>query len=264
MHRIALSVRTPPREYRCLLDGGVDHIRQGEEEAVAKARAHADGYQPDQRVSVKVTAELLSLIASGTYCPGDLLPPERTLASTLAVSRSSVREAMQELEARGLVSRTQGSGTQVLTPPEEAAALVQALEGAELRVREAMEVRLSIEPFITGLAALRSTPATMTRLSSILTDNLRAQTPEEALDSDIAFHLGLAQAARNPLLFEVDRLVTTWTRNVRGAYDTEESRAASYRGHAAIFEHVRTGDRRAAAAAMETHLSDIQSLILGA
>ncbi|MFC0215510.1 PLP-dependent aminotransferase family protein [Paenibacillus chartarius] len=52
-------------------------------------------------------------IVSGELPPGNRLPPERELALQLAVNRSTVSAAYEELRARGLITSVQGSGTRV-------------------------------------------------------------------------------------------------------------------------------------------------------
>ncbi|MGU0016321.1 GntR family transcriptional regulator [Escherichia coli] len=51
------------------------------------------------------------MILEGTLRPGEKLPPERELAKQFDVSRPSLREAIQRLEAKGLLLRRQGGGT---------------------------------------------------------------------------------------------------------------------------------------------------------
>ena len=52
-------------------------------------------------------------IFRGEYADGDNLPPERTLAESLGVSRVTVRKALALLEADGIIQRVQGSGNRV-------------------------------------------------------------------------------------------------------------------------------------------------------
>ena len=58
-----------------------------------------------------------ALIASGEWQEGDRLPPERQLCQDFGVSRATLRQALGELEERGLISRHQGRGTFVTQAP---------------------------------------------------------------------------------------------------------------------------------------------------
>ncbi|HWV49220.1 MAG TPA: winged helix-turn-helix domain-containing protein, partial [Microbacterium sp.] len=64
-----------------------------------------------EKESVAVTAHLERLIATGAVAPGERLPSERALAEQLSVSRTTLREAMHELENKRLIERTRGRGT---------------------------------------------------------------------------------------------------------------------------------------------------------
>lgn len=63
-----------------------------------------------------VASRAEELIASGIWQEGDRLPPERQLCRDFGVSRSTLRQALGELEERGLLSRHQGRGTFVTRP----------------------------------------------------------------------------------------------------------------------------------------------------
>jgi GntR family transcriptional regulator len=63
-----------------------------------------------------VASRAEALIASGEWSEGDRLPPERQLCRDFDVSRSTLRQALGELEERGLISRHQGRGTFVTRP----------------------------------------------------------------------------------------------------------------------------------------------------
>jgi GntR family transcriptional regulator len=56
----------------------------------------------------RIMAEVEESIASGCLAPGDRLPTERDLAADYGVSRMTVRQALQALEARGVLRRTIG------------------------------------------------------------------------------------------------------------------------------------------------------------
>lgn len=64
----------------------------------------------------QVEEVLASHIADGTLLPGTQLPPEHSLIERFAVSRTTIREAIQNLIRRGLVEIQRGKGTFVTQP----------------------------------------------------------------------------------------------------------------------------------------------------
>jgi len=99
-----------------------------------------------------IADHLAGLIASDSLAPGARLPPERQLATTLGVSRMTVRQALGELERDGLVRRVVGraGGTFVSeTPSGEAATRVGGISAALRRAAGASRAELvsaEIEP----------------------------------------------------------------------------------------------------------------------
>lgn len=109
--------------------------------------------------------------------PGDRLPPERELAALLHVSRTSVREAMGELERRRRIERTPGRGTTVLPRPATSSELERDLVLTTAELADVAELRLVVEPQIAGLAATRATDADLVLLESTLADSHAGLTP---------------------------------------------------------------------------------------
>ena len=80
-----------------------------------------------------VARALTEAIADGRHPVGSVLPTEFELAEQFAVSRSTVRAAMQELQASGLVSRKRNAGTRVeaAAPARSGDGFTQALNTIE-------------------------------------------------------------------------------------------------------------------------------------
>lgn len=70
-----------------------------------------------------VADDLRRALLDGTYPPGAKLPTESDLATSYGVSRPTVRAALRELEAKGLVRTQHGVGTFVLERPKIRAGL---------------------------------------------------------------------------------------------------------------------------------------------
>jgi DNA-binding FadR family transcriptional regulator len=214
-----------------------------------------------ESVPVNVAAHLERLIVTGHLAAGSRLPAERALAATLSVSRSTLREAMHELESKGLVERTRGRGTVVLDSDrrDRFGALISARSSEQ---SHAAELRVTVEPPIAALAAQRATRANLVQLHDALQRSHEGLSPAESLALDIEFHQLVAHAARNPLLATLQSLAAEWVAGVRQqSHVTSESRRASREGHEAIYAAIAARDPELARAAMEKHLRIVEHLI---
>ena len=71
---------------------------------------------------IRLAESLVARIEAGELAPRDRLPPERELAEQWGVTRPTVRQALQVLKMRGLVTQRQGDGTYIGVPKIERAA----------------------------------------------------------------------------------------------------------------------------------------------
>ncbi|MBA4863468.1 FadR family transcriptional regulator [Streptomyces sp. PSKA54] len=222
-----------------------------------RSRAHS--------VSDALVAHLEQLIALGELGPGDRLPAERELAESLSVSRTSLREALHQLEAKHLIERRQGRGTIVLAPPTQVDDLYARLADVAEDDRElanVAELRTVIEPKIAEFAAVRATSADLLQMDDILHATDEHLLAAKSLELDIQFHLTLARASHNPLLTALTTMVSSWTTPVRkDSHSTREGRRKSLIGHQAIRDAVEARDPVAASQAMIMHLADIDQVI---
>lgn len=220
--------------------------------------------RPTRSVGAEVAAHLEHLITSGELRAGDRLPPERDLAASLNVSRSSLREAMFELESKKLIRRRQGSGSTVADIPRTATELHGNLAGIDIELGYATELRDLVEPRIAQLAAQRAVASNLLSLEEILAHSHEHLAPDESMRLDIEFHALLAHAAQNPLLVTLCTMTTEWTRHTRVlSHRTALGRRISVQGHQTIYRAVSAQDGAAAAAAMEQHLREVREISVG-
>ncbi len=114
-------------------------------------------FEPGYR---RVATAIAARILNRTLREGDPLPPESELAEQFAVNRSTIREALRELESADLVARRRGTKRMVVTRPgaEQIADRVgQSLALHDVTVREVWQTLELIEPSIAAEAARHAT-----------------------------------------------------------------------------------------------------------
>ncbi|MGX5658018.1 GntR family transcriptional regulator, partial [Geodermatophilus nigrescens] len=68
-------------------------------------------------LSVQIAASVRAAVLGGALGPGDTLPPTRTLAADLGVSRGVVVTAYEQLVGEGFATGRRGGGGRVRPPP---------------------------------------------------------------------------------------------------------------------------------------------------
>ncbi len=218
------------------------------------------------KVYEEVAEQIQRLIIAGRLKPGDKLPPERELAETFEVSRSSVRDAIRTLELIGLVEPRQGDGTVVCDLSVDS--LVNPLATMLLRKRELVgelqEVRRMIEPPLAARAARRASPEEMAHLGDILRrQEEKVRRGEVAIEEDSEFHYAIATAARNSVVLKVLDVLMDLLRECRQRSLQVEGRLQrSFEGHRRILSAIQRRDAAGAEAAMRQHVEEIEEIIL--
>lgn len=211
------------------------------------------------RASDLVFQQLRRMIVDGVMAPGEMLGPERILAERFGVNRVHVREALQKLEFFGLVRTRRNVGTFV------SGAGVRAVEGifsnvlslAPSDMAAIVETREIIESQIVVLAVQRATSNDVNALHAAHAAFAQAVAAgEDGLELDLAFHLAIADAARNSVLRSLTGLMAPdliQLSRSRRSCDPERTRAA-LREHEAILEAIVMRDESKAAEAVRAHL----------
>lgn len=220
------------------------------------------------RLTASVTDFVMGRVAGRMLRPGDALPSESELARQLSVSKPVVREAMGRLAALGMVSVQQGKPTtiQSLSSGPFQDLLRMAVRSHDDGLREALELRRALETEVAGLAAERATPEQVTAIAEAAAAMEAGMTDiDRWLAADFAFHVALAQAARNRLLaLFVDALseVMRYTMRLLGTQTDLRDPRATLARHVAILDAVRAGDVPAARRAMGAHFDATRDVVL--
>lgn len=208
----------------------------------------------------QVSDQLRQRIVGGELRAGDALPIEADLSAQFAVHRSTVREALRQLEQEGLVQR---SGKKLLVtlpqPGELAQAAQRALRQQQVTFREVWEVASTLEPLCARLAAERITSEQLQRLQ----DNL-AQTQalvdagQSPVQVTIEFQAIVAEAAHNQALLLARAPVSLLMLAGYAAIAPRlpQSGARLLEAHRHVLESLRQQDAESAVAWTRKHLAD--------
>ena len=164
--------------------------------------------EPVNRPSIQevIVERLCSYISAHDLKPGARLPAETEIATTLNVSRSSVREAISGMVAYGLLERRTGDGTYITSRVSNMVIRPLALRFAldPRTISDVIEFRKAVEAECAYLAAERASPADRAMIDVCLQRIVDAgDDAEGATKADFAFHMEIARVAGNPILFDV-------------------------------------------------------------
>ena len=224
------------------------------------------------KLSDVIVEQLEKMILEGSLMPGQKLPPERELAVQFDVSRPSLREAIQKLEAKGLVYRKQGGGTFVsekllggLSDP-----LFALMSTSKESQFDLLEFRYGLEGMSAYYAAMRGTPADFEQIKAkheairdIQVENNVRMEAEAVYD----FYLAICAASHNMVLLHLGRsmaplLIDNIEQNLlmlaKGVDITEK--VTNYRNK--LMESILTGLPEKAWAASHRHLVFIEETLL--
>jgi DNA-binding FadR family transcriptional regulator len=220
-----------------------------------------DIYVPLSNSVAKAITEMIFL--QKRFKAGDRIPSEMELATELQVSRTSIREGVRLLIARGVLRIARGKGTFVAASPDAADGLlsIPLIENQRLLVRDWFEFRLILEPQSAMLATVRATPKEFEAIehfeqlgSSHIADR------EIFYDADTKLHIAIARATHNQVIkrlvpFLQDAVAEARRRTQYIPPDkpdiVAENAAVSHRE---IVSFMRMGDAEGASIAMGYHI----------
>ncbi|AOG10813.1 FadR/GntR family transcriptional regulator [Agrobacterium sp. RAC06] len=216
------------------------------------------------RTADEVVQQIELLILDGVLRDGDRLPGERELSQSLEVSRPILRDALKELENRGLLISHHGGGTfvadiigQVFSKP-----ITDLISRHARATRDYLEYRRELEGLTAELAAQRATETDKALLSRIIEDMRHAhgiQEPEDELAADVEFHNAVGEAAHNIILLHTMRACYRLLSegiffNRKAVFSLPNARERLLDQHVAIHDAILAGDPEAAKAAAQAHI----------
>lgn len=212
---------------------------------------------PKRKSEIENTAQRISRaleddIVSGRILPGAHLE-ELVLAERFQVSRTPVREALQQLVTAELAVKRPRRGVVVAQISEE-------------RLRLMFEAMAELESTCGRLAAMRMSPGERKELAALhqhISKTMSAGDIEHYIVLNRTFHNLIYQGARNDVLVDLSRGIRLRVAPYRRVQFNNLMRlASSHAEHGAIVEAIQRADAQAAADALYRHIMSVQSVTL--
>src|SRR5688572_14604442 len=135
--------------------------------ALDNSAINGSGTRPN--LTVFLSQQLMQLIRDQDLKPGDRLPSARDLAARFSVATPTIREALRQLQATGIVDIRHGSGIYVRRDSDRL--MLANLAYGELQtqtIMQVLEARLLIEPHLSQLAATSASDEQVAELEALL------------------------------------------------------------------------------------------------
>jgi GntR family transcriptional repressor for pyruvate dehydrogenase complex len=222
------------------------------------------------KLSDVIEQELERSILEGTLSPGQQLPPERELAKQFDVSRPSIREAIQRLEAKRLLTRKQGGGTFVseTLSTNFSDPLLNLLSTHPETQLDLLETRHAMEGIAAYYAALRGTQEDMESIEAAC-KAIEAQQGDINAESKAVMNLlvSICEAAHNVVLLHIIRslaplLEQNIEQNLELLHRREEAIQRVNNHRANIVNAIVSGQPEKAREMSHSHLAYIEETLL--
>ncbi|GAB6888246.1 FadR/GntR family transcriptional regulator [Desulfothermus okinawensis JCM 13304] len=221
-----------------------------------------------KRISDEIFEQIRKLIVEGKLRPGDKLPPERELATQMGVSRPTLREAINKLEARGLLEQKQGGGTFVKSLGDETLDFAfEEYANKKDAIVDLMEVRKILETWAAYAAAERITNEELRQLEQYLKEMEEAlKEGQIGYDSDADFHSTISYATKNIFLIHIMNTIYQWIEKISyevrsRLYNNYYKHDLLYKQHKAIYIAIKNKDALEAYSAMLTHMNYVMDSV---
>jgi GntR family transcriptional repressor for pyruvate dehydrogenase complex len=217
-----------------------------------------------EKLSHSVVKQIEQLILRGILRPGERLPSERELSERLGVSRPSLREAVAELQSRGLLATKASAGIYVgdVLGSAFSPALIQLLSAHDDAVFDYIDFRKDLEGIAAERAAIHGSDTDLKVIDTIfrkMETAHRKRNPADEAELDAEFHLAIIEASHNVILLHMMRASFDLLRqgvfyNRQQMFRNRTTRDQLLDQHRAINVAIQARDPGAAKAAVVAHL----------
>ena len=224
---------------------------------------------PQEKLSMGVVRQIEGLILRGILRPGERLPSERELSERMGVSRPSLREALSDLQERGLLASKAGAGVFVADVLGSAfsPALITLFSSHDEAVFDYISFRRDMEGLAAERAARLGSDMDLKVIDTIFKKMESAHTkrnPADEAHHDADFHLAIIEASHNIIMLHMMRSMYELLRegvfyNRTVMFKQRTTRDTLLEQHRAINAALQARDPERARGAVEGHLSFVET-----
>ncbi len=211
----------------------------------------------------RVAASIEDKIMARDLKDGDSLPAETDLARQFRVNRSTVREALRELQSKGLVARREGGKRLFVSHPQAAdvaSGVSRALALHGVTFLEVWEVMMIIEPQAAALAARKREGPQLEELVELNARFEALSDRDQAVATVVEFFRTLARCSQNRVLVMAQAPLTRLLSPTLGRMidQVPQARARIVAAQRHLIEAIRARNADEACSWMEKHIRDFK------
>ena len=230
-------------------------------------------FQPvhQEKLAQGIVRQIELLILRGLLRPGERLPSEREMAERMGVSRPSLREAIADLQDRGLLVTRAGSGVYVgnMLGSAFSDALIKLFASHEEAVFDYVSFRRDLEGMSAERAARFGSDTDLMVIATVFQKMEAAHSkrnPADEAELDAEFHLAIIEAGHNIIMLHMMRAMFDLLRagvfyNRQQMFRHRSTRDILLEQHRAINDAIQARDPAAAKTAAEAHMSYVEQTL---
>lgn len=208
------------------------------------------------RVAEQVYEHMLEMVADGTWSDGTKIPSENELSEMFGVSRNTVRQVIQKMNALGILEAKQGRGTFVkkIDTSFYLNSLIPTIYLDAQSSVAILEFEKSIQVESVKLAGKKASDEEIYGLVNYVNLMKNAVDSDAFYDYDKEFHLYISKITGNELFVKSMNIFKRMMRKNLVSVVNKYGRSQSINAHEEIYRNLKERNVEEAARIMDEHL----------
>lgn len=222
----------------------------------------------NEKLSVQVAKELELSILNKKFLPEQPIPSEARLCESFGVSRTVVREAIQQLKSQGIIHSIPGSGNYITRNDtsnlKRSMSLLANLNQDTPLYLEILQLRELLESDCIKTVCTIENTELVTKLEKLVEEmRSNCSAPDKFSQLDHQFHLSIIEASGNSLFSTIlESLYDSFVQISIKVYDSKETLTDLCDEHQAITDAIKNNDPEQASSLLNNHINKSKRTLL--